>query len=105
MLSDEGKRKIYDQFGKAAMDDSAPGMDTVTMLRVLFGGGSFDDIFGEINLITMLQIVSFLPTHSYAHPGRSRAGKDARRRGNVIRGNDDNIKAGSDSNPVVAYLQ
>jgi hypothetical protein len=32
-------------------------MDTVTMLRVLFGGGYFDDAFGEITLITMLQLV------------------------------------------------
>eukprot|EP01127_Copromyxa_protea_P006108 TRINITY_DN1591_c1_g1_i1.p1 TRINITY_DN1591_c1_g1~~TRINITY_DN1591_c1_g1_i1.p1 ORF type:complete len:649 (-),score=239.85 TRINITY_DN1591_c1_g1_i1:65-1840(-) len=55
-LSDESKRKLYDQYGKAAMDGSSPGMDMVAMLRVLFGGGCFDDTFGEIQMITMMSL-------------------------------------------------
>lgn len=54
VLSDPEKKKLYDQFGHAAFDGSAPGPDAFTgrqnggYREYHFEQGNMDDIFGDI---------------------------------------------------------
>lgn len=55
VLSDPEKKKLYDQFGHAAFDGSAPGPDAFTgrqnggYREYHFEQGNMDDIFGDIS--------------------------------------------------------
>jgi len=52
VLSEPEKRTNYDKFGKqgAAGDD---GINIVQLIRLLFGGGKFDELFGDVGIIDM----------------------------------------------------
>jgi len=54
VLSDPAKRKKYDELGKSGMSPEGSeeaGLATMqAMIKELFGGGKFDDVFGELSL-------------------------------------------------------
>jgi len=54
VLSDEDKRKIYDKHGKAALAGMEGGIDISFFFKMLFGGGEFDDVFGDVTLISTM---------------------------------------------------
>eukprot|EP01125_Pyxidicula_operculata_P022241 TRINITY_DN898_c0_g1_i1.p1 TRINITY_DN898_c0_g1~~TRINITY_DN898_c0_g1_i1.p1 ORF type:complete len:266 (-),score=79.88 TRINITY_DN898_c0_g1_i1:251-1048(-) len=56
VLSDEEKRKVYDKFGVDAVRDSEQAMDPSIMFKVIFGGGCFDEIFGELLFAKMMTL-------------------------------------------------
>jgi curved DNA-binding protein CbpA len=57
VLSDPEKRKIYDQHGIDGLD-AASAMEKIdigALVRALFGGGEFDDIFGDVSELPMVR--------------------------------------------------
>eukprot|EP01126_Amoeba_proteus_P053998 TRINITY_DN6610_c0_g1_i1.p1 TRINITY_DN6610_c0_g1~~TRINITY_DN6610_c0_g1_i1.p1 ORF type:complete len:697 (+),score=206.58 TRINITY_DN6610_c0_g1_i1:219-2309(+) len=54
ILSDEEKRKRYDKFGRKAVQGGGGEMDPSLLFRMIFGGGTFDDVFGELSMVTMM---------------------------------------------------
>jgi len=55
VLSDEEKRKIYDKFGISGVRASEQGgPDPSIIFKMLFGCGTFDDLFGELSFSSML---------------------------------------------------
>eukprot|EP01103_Thecamoeba_quadrilineata_P007530 TRINITY_DN17394_c0_g1_i1.p1 TRINITY_DN17394_c0_g1~~TRINITY_DN17394_c0_g1_i1.p1 ORF type:complete len:461 (-),score=123.37 TRINITY_DN17394_c0_g1_i1:113-1495(-) len=52
VLTDAEKRERYDKYG--VTDSDGGGMDVSDLFRTLFGGGKFDDIFGEISIASMM---------------------------------------------------
>jgi len=53
---DEEKRKLYDKYGIEAVRASEQGaMDPAVIFKMIFGGGTFDDVFGELSFATMAQ--------------------------------------------------
>jgi len=53
VLSDPEKRSAYDKFGKAGLDEGF--LDPKEIFRMMFGGGKFDTIFGEVGIFEVLQ--------------------------------------------------
>eukprot|EP00005_Dracoamoeba_jomungandri_P014256 CAMPEP_0174264620 /NCGR_PEP_ID=MMETSP0439-20130205/23145_1 /TAXON_ID=0 /ORGANISM="Stereomyxa ramosa, Strain Chinc5" /LENGTH=476 /DNA_ID=CAMNT_0015350593 /DNA_START=105 /DNA_END=1535 /DNA_ORIENTATION=+ len=51
VLSDEKKKSIYDKFGKEGVSSSENGMDISSLMGLLFGGGKFEDSFGDLGSI------------------------------------------------------
>jgi curved DNA-binding protein CbpA len=52
ILSDENKRQVYDKFGLEGVRASEQGApDPSILFKMIFGCGSFDDIFGELNFV------------------------------------------------------
>ena len=47
ILSDEEKRKIYDNYGMQGLDSGGPSIDPMSMFEEMFGGGGF---FGRQNM-------------------------------------------------------
>lgn len=79
VLSDPEKRKIYDQHGVEGLE-AASAMDKIdikSLIRALFGGGEFDDIFGDVSELPSVR--SFVKqasphkhhtcTHALSQPG------------------------------------
>jgi len=55
ILSDERKRELYDKYGKEHVQATeSGGLDLSMLLRMLFGGGRFDDVFGELMMTSLL---------------------------------------------------
>jgi curved DNA-binding protein CbpA len=56
VLNDEEKRKIYDKFGVSGVraTEQGGGTDPSMIFKMLFGCGTFDDIFGELSFTSML---------------------------------------------------
>eukprot|EP01126_Amoeba_proteus_P002776 TRINITY_DN10895_c0_g1_i18.p1 TRINITY_DN10895_c0_g1~~TRINITY_DN10895_c0_g1_i18.p1 ORF type:complete len:733 (-),score=248.59 TRINITY_DN10895_c0_g1_i18:1602-3626(-) len=54
ILSDEEKRKRYDKYGRKAVQGGGGEADPSMLFRMIFGGGTFDDVFGELSMITMM---------------------------------------------------
>jgi len=56
VLSDEEKRKTYDKFGVAGVraSEQGGGADPGMLIKMLFGCGTFDDIFGDLSFASML---------------------------------------------------
>lgn len=50
ILGDEEKRKIYDKSGRDGLEahEAFSNIDIKGVLRALFGGGEFDDVFGDV---------------------------------------------------------
>eukprot|EP00802_Teleaulax_amphioxeia_P009483 Tamp_09500.p2 GENE.Tamp_09500~~Tamp_09500.p2 ORF type:complete len:448 (+),score=135.03 Tamp_09500:503-1846(+) len=57
VLSDPQKRKIYDERGKEGvqMAQNAGNVDIKMVFRLMFGGGAFDDLFGDVCELPMLK--------------------------------------------------
>ena len=57
VLSDPQKRTIYDERGKdgVQMAQNAGNVDIKMVFRLMFGGGAFDDIFGDVCELPMLK--------------------------------------------------
>jgi len=51
VLMDEEKRKTYDKYGRKRVQEMDGGGDPTMMFRMIFGGGAFDDSFGELAFI------------------------------------------------------
>lgn len=55
---DEEKRKTYDKYGRKKvqeMGNAGDGAEMMAMmLRMIFGGGAFDDTFGELSMIEQM---------------------------------------------------
>jgi predicted acetyltransferase len=62
VLSDDEKRAIYDKHGKAGLErvgssgSGGDGMDPRELFSMLFGGGKFDDCFGEMSFATIIDL-------------------------------------------------
>ena len=58
ILSDAEKRQFYDQHGKAGSIAKEQGhfIDPKELFQMLFGGGKFKDIFGEISMLEAMEI-------------------------------------------------
>lgn len=57
MLSDEGKRSTYDKYGKAGVQQAeGGGTDPIDMMKAMFGGDSFADTFGDLNMWETIKI-------------------------------------------------
>ncbi len=48
VLMDAEKRERYDKFGKQGLQGPDGGIDMSVVMRMLFGGGEFEDCFGEL---------------------------------------------------------
>uniref|UniRef100_A0A6B2LB33 J domain-containing protein n=1 Tax=Arcella intermedia TaxID=1963864 RepID=A0A6B2LB33_9EUKA len=48
VLSDVEKRKKYDTLGKEGLSNDASSFNPAALFRMIFGGGAFDDVFGEL---------------------------------------------------------
>ena len=57
VLSDEEKRKIYDEHGVDGLEaaDAMDKIDIKALVRALFGGGEFDDILGDVSELPMVR--------------------------------------------------
>ena len=57
VLSDTQKRQIYNERGKDGVQQAqaAGNVDIAMVFRLMFGGGAFDDIFGDICQLPMLK--------------------------------------------------
>ena len=57
VLSDPQKRTIYDERGKdgVQMAQNAGNVDIKMVFRLMFGGGAFDDVFGDVCELPMLK--------------------------------------------------
>jgi len=55
ILSDDNKRQVYDKFGLEGVRANEQGVPTDPSLifRMIFGCGTFDDVFGELSLLGM----------------------------------------------------
>eukprot|EP01133_Synstelium_polycarpum_P005971 gene5971-6916_t len=51
VLTDEEKRKRYDQFGMDGMNENM--IDPMALFRLIFGGGLFQDFFGDLSFYEM----------------------------------------------------
>ncbi|EFA85864.1 DNAJ heat shock N-terminal domain-containing protein [Heterostelium album PN500] len=51
VLSDADKRKKYDQFGFDGMNENM--IDPIDLFRLIFGGGQFQDFFGDLSFYEM----------------------------------------------------
>jgi len=51
VLSDEEKKRLYDKYGKVALETTEQGspVSTELLFAMLFGGGKFVDVFGELD--------------------------------------------------------
>jgi curved DNA-binding protein CbpA len=57
ILSDDNKRQLYDKYGLEGVKASEQGVpDPSVIFKMIFGCGSFDDIFGELNFVLMFEI-------------------------------------------------
>jgi curved DNA-binding protein CbpA len=56
VLSDEEKRKVYDKFGVSGVraSEQGGGTDPGMIFKMLFGCGTFDDIFGELSFASWM---------------------------------------------------
>lgn len=54
VLMDADKRDLYDKYGKDAFKNNSEQMDASVMFKMLFGGGEFDDCFGELSFAMMM---------------------------------------------------
>eukprot|EP01089_Gocevia_fonbrunei_P009453 TRINITY_DN2175_c0_g1_i1.p1 TRINITY_DN2175_c0_g1~~TRINITY_DN2175_c0_g1_i1.p1 ORF type:complete len:504 (-),score=151.18 TRINITY_DN2175_c0_g1_i1:13-1524(-) len=54
ILSDEEKRTVYDKYGKEGLKSNEGGMDVSFFFKMLFGGGEFEDVFGEVNMVSAI---------------------------------------------------
>ena len=53
ILSDPEKKAKYDEHGMEGLDDDNMEISPRVLFRMLFGGGSFDDCFGELSIAQM----------------------------------------------------
>eukprot|EP00123_Amoebidium_parasiticum_P013839 comp22178_c1_seq1/m.32564 comp22178_c1_seq1/g.32564 ORF comp22178_c1_seq1/g.32564 comp22178_c1_seq1/m.32564 type:complete len:523 (-) comp22178_c1_seq1:471-2039(-) len=58
ILSDEAKRKVYDEMGQAGIDAEkmAGNLDPRELFKQIFGGGRFDEYIGELNIFDMFEV-------------------------------------------------
>eukprot|EP01101_Sappina_pedata_P013221 TRINITY_DN9498_c0_g1_i1.p1 TRINITY_DN9498_c0_g1~~TRINITY_DN9498_c0_g1_i1.p1 ORF type:complete len:518 (+),score=193.01 TRINITY_DN9498_c0_g1_i1:154-1554(+) len=49
ILIDDQKRDMYDKYGKQGVDGGGGAIDLRQMIKMLFGGGEFDDCIGELS--------------------------------------------------------
>jgi DnaJ-class molecular chaperone len=55
ILSDDNKRQVYDKFGLEGVRANEQGVpaDPSLIFKMIFGCGTFDDVFGELSLLGM----------------------------------------------------
>jgi len=55
VLYDDNKRELYNKFGKEGVKtEEQGGPSIVLMYKMMFGGGQFDDVFGELKLVEQM---------------------------------------------------
>lgn len=58
VVSDQKKRDLYDQHGKAAVQDDAAAIDPAILFGMLFGADIFEDYVGTLVMATMMSMES-----------------------------------------------
>lgn len=65
VLQDPDRRKLYDLKGKEAVKNSEQGMDPNELFRMMFGGGKFDKIFGEVTMFSVRRLIISCVAHEF----------------------------------------